>query len=235
MKQESLREKLLKFRSGYEAGNVVLTVRIDEPGVPLFGMVICTLGGYVISLETRLKKVFTLMITFTMLFNGGLIPSYMVNRQLGLVGMRWALILPGATGAYFVVMMMNAFKSVPESIVEAAYIDGAGHIRTMVQVMLPQCKSISAVVILNSIVVHWNAWLPASIYVPNKRELWPLQLWIRQLVADNETLMRNANPDYNRFLIQYALIIAATLPIILAMPFFQKYLESGVVAGGVKG
>jgi len=204
-------------------------------GATLFGMVICTLGGYVISLETRLKKVFTLMITFTMLFNGGLIPSYMVNRQLGLVGTRWALILPGATGAYFVVMMMNAFKSVPESIVEAAYIDGAGHIRTMVQVMLPQCKSISAVVILNSIVVHWNAWLPASIYVPNKRELWPLQLWIRQLVADNETLMRNANPDYNRFLIQYALIIAATLPIILAMPFFQKYLESGVVAGGVKG
>ena len=203
-------------------------------GSTAIGMAICTLGGYVMSRESKLRKTFTLMVTFTMLFSGGMIPSYMVNRTLGLVGTRWSLILPGATGAYFVVMMMNAFKSVPESIVEAARIDGAGHIRTMVQVMLPQCRSISAVVLLNSLVTHWNSWLPASIYVPTKRDLWPLQLWIRQLVADNDSLMQNTNPDYNRFLVQYAIIIAASLPIILAMPFFQKSLESGVVAGGVK-
>lgn len=204
-------------------------------GSTVFGMVICTLGGYVLSRDFRLRKQFTLMITFTLLFGGGLIPSYMVNRAIGLVNTRWSLILPGATGAYFVVMMMNAFRTVPESLVEASRIDGAGHVRTMLQVMLPQCKGISAVVILNSIVVQWNSWLPASIYVPNKRELWPLQLWIRQLTADNASLLQSANPDYNRFLIQYVVIIVSTLPIILAMPFFQKYLEEGAIAGGVKG
>ena len=198
------------------------------------GMVLCILGGYVLSRKTKLRKPLTLIVTFTLLFSGGLIPSYMVNRTLGLVGTRWSLILPGATGAYFVVMMMNAFKSVPESMVEAARIDGAGHIRTMAQIMLPQCRSISAVVMLNSLVVHWNSWLPASIYVPNKRDLWPLQLWIRQIIADNEGLMQSINPDYNRYLIQYAIIIAASLPILLAFPFFQKSLETGIIAGGVK-
>mgnify|MGYP002802348192 FL=1 len=135
----------------------------------------------------------------------------------------------------FMIMMMNAFNSVPKEMYEAARIDGAGHLRTMWQVMLPQAMNLGFVIILNSVVGQWNSWLPASIYVTNKKDLWPLQLWIRQITADSENFLRSSNPDYNRYLIEYAVIVAATLPILLAFPFFQNKLEKGVIAGGVKG
>lgn len=135
----------------------------------------------------------------------------------------------------FMVMMMNAFNSVPKEMYEAARIDGAGHIRTMVQVLLPQAMNLGSVIILNSVVMQWNAWFNASIYVPNNKKAWPLQLWIRQITADNQNFLRSANPDYSRYLIQYAVIVAATLPIIVLFPFFQDKLEKGVIGGGVKG
>ena len=105
----------------------------------------------------------------------------------------------------------------------------------MWQVMLPKAMNLGFVIILNSVVMQWNSWLQASIYVTNKKNLWPLQLWIKQITADNENFLRSANPDYNRYLIQYAVIVAATLPILLLFPFFQDKLEKGVIAGGVKG
>ena len=101
--------------------------------------------------------------------------------------------------------------------------------------MLPQAMNLGFVIILNSVVGQWNSWLPASIYTPNNKNLWPLQLWIKQIVADNANFLRSANPDYNRYLIQYAVIVAATLPILVLFPFFQDKLEKGVIAGGVKG
>lgn len=118
---------------------------------------------------------------------------------------------------------------------EAARIDGAGHFRTMSQIMLPQAMNLGSVIILNSVVGQWNSWLQASIYVPNKRNLWPLQLFIREITANNENFLQTSNPDYSRYLIRYAVIVAATLPIIVLFPFFQDKLEKGVIAGGVKG
>ena len=200
-----------------------------------FGMVLNILGGYVLSHETKLKKVMTIFVMMTMMFNGGLIPTYIVIRALGMVGTRWSLIIPGCTMAVFVIMMMNAFLSVPQATVEAAQIDGAGHVRTMLQICLPQTGGILTVIILNSVILQWNSWFNASIYVTNARELWPLQLWIRQIVADNEGILRSANPDYDRYLVQYAVIVAATLPVLIAFPFFQKKLEAGAMAGAVKG
>ncbi len=200
----------------------------------LFGVVVNVSGGYVLSRESKARPALILFITFTMLFSGGLIPMYMVIRKLGMVGTRWALMIPGCTNGFFLLMMMNAFRSVPESTIESARIDGAGHMRVMFQIMLPQARSMLVVVILNTVVLQWNAWFPASIYVPNKRDLWPLQLWIRQLIADNAGILLNANPDYSRWLVQYAVIIAATLPILIAFPFFQKRLEAGMIMGAVK-
>ena len=211
-------------------GNTLLYV----VGATTFGMTINILGGYVLSRKTRLKPFLSIFIMFTMMFNGGLIPTYNIIRSLGWVGTRWALLIPGCTVAVFVMLMMNAFRGVPESTYEAAQLDGAGHIRTMLQVALPQTGGITVVVILNSVILQWNSWFNASIYVPNSRDLWPLQLWIRQIVADNEGILLNANPDYNRYLIQYAVIIAATLPVLIAFPFFQKQLERGVISGAVK-
>lgn len=212
-------------------GNTLLYV----VGATSIGMIINTLGGYVLSRKTKLGPILILLVLLTVLFNGGLIPTYMVVKALGLVGTRWALLIPGCTNGMFVVMMMTAFRSVPESIVESARIDGAGHIRTLFSVMLPQTKGMATVIILNTVIMQWNAWFNAAIYVPTRRDLWPLQLWIKQIVAENENFLSSSNPDYGRYIIQYSLIIAATLPILIALPFFQEKLEKGVLAGGVKG
>lgn len=199
------------------------------------GFFLAVITGYALSRDTRIKPVMMGLIMFTMLFSGGMVPTYMVIRALGWVGTRWALIVPGCTNAMFIVMMMNAFNGVPKEMYEAARIDGAGHFRTLFQVMLPQAMNLGSVIILNSVVGQWNSWLPASIYVPNKKGLWPLQLWIQQITADNANFLNTSNPDYSRYLIQFAVIVAATLPIIILFPFFQDKLEKGVIAGGVKG
>ena len=215
--------------SGY-ANTIIYTV-----GATAIGFMIATLTGYALSRDTKLKKPISIILMSTMLFSGGMVPTYMVIQSLGWVGTRWALLIPGCTNAMFMIMMMNAFNSVPHEMYEAARIDGAGHFRTMWQVMLPQAMNLGFVIILNSVVGQWNSWLPASIYVTNQKNLWPLQLWIKQITADNENFLRSANPDYDRYLIQFAVIIAATLPILLLFPFFQDKLEKGVITGGVKG
>lgn len=215
--------------SGY-ANTLLYTV-----GGTSLGFLIATMAGYALSRDTKLKTPMTLFLMLTVLFSGGMVPTYMVVRTLGWVGTRWALIIPGCTNAMFMIMMMNAFNSVPKEMYEAARIDGAGHFRTMSRIMLPQAMNLGAVIILNSVVMQWNSWLNASIYVPNNKKAWPLQLWIRQITADNENFLRTSNPDYSRYLIRYAVIVAATLPIILVFPFFQDRLEKGVIGGGIKG
>lgn len=198
------------------------------------GFILNTIGGYVLSRKTKLKSTLTLLVLFTMLFSGGIVPLYMVVRSLGMVGTRWALILPHCTNGAFMVMMMKAFDSVPVSTVESARLDGANDIRVMFQIMLPQCFSFSLVTMVNTGIITWNAWLSASIYVPVDKSRWPLQLWIRDIVARNQDFMNWTNPDYSRYLVQYSVIILATLPILLLFPFFMKRLEKGVARGAVK-
>ena len=199
------------------------------------GFLLATVTGYALSRQSKLKPIVTMLIMFTMLFSGGMVPTYMVVKSLGWVGTPWALIVPGCTNAMFMIMMMNSFNGVPREMYEAATIDGAGHWRTMFQVALPQAMNLGYVIILNSVVAQWNSWLPASIYVPNKKSLWPLQLWIQQITADNANFLNSANPNYSRYLIQFAVIVAAAAPIVIAFPFFQDKLEKGVIAGGIKG
>lgn len=204
-------------------------------GTTVCGFLLATITGYALSRRTKMKPVVTGLVMFTMLFSGGMVPTYMVVRALGWVGTRWSLIIPGCTNAMYIIMMMNAFNSVPKEMYEAATIDGAGHIRTLFSVALPQAMNLGYVIILNTVVGAWNSWLPASIYVSNKKNLWPLQLWIQQITADNQNFLNTANPDYSRYLIQFCVIVAATLPIVIAFPFFQDKLEKGVLAGGIKG
>ena len=186
----------------------------------LCGFSLATVTGYALSRQTKMKPIVTGLIMFTMLFSGGMVPTYMVIKALG---------------AMYMIMMMNAFNSVPKEMYEAATIDGAGHARTLFQVALPQAMNLGYVIILNTVVAAWNSWLPASIYVPNNRNLWPLQLWIKQITAENQNFLNTSNPDYSRYLIQFAVIVAATLPIVIAFPFFQDKLEKGALAGGIKG
>ena len=192
-------------------GNTILYVI----GSTAFGFVLNVLGGYVLSRKVKGRALLMTLVTITMLFTG-------------------ALILPHCTNGAFMVMMIKAFDSVPESTVEAARMDGAGHLRVMFQIMLPQCFSFCLVTMVNTAIIAWNAWFSASIYVPTDKTRWPLQLWIRDLVASNQDFLNWTNPDYTRYLIQYCVIILATLPILLLFPLFIKRLEKGMARGGVK-
>lgn len=132
------------------------------------------------------------------------------------------------------IMIMNGFASVPESTVEAAELDGAGHLRIMFQISLPQCMSIAAVIILYSVVAQWNSWFQAYVYLSSAKEWWPLQLVVNQMIAENVSFMLTGTIDYSRYLIQYGLAVVATIPILVVFPFFQKYIERGAILGGVK-
>ena len=145
------------------------------------------------------------------------------------------MIIPGCTNAMFILYMMNAYMMIDRSYEEAAAIDGAGHFQIMFQVLLPQAKGMAMVLAINTAIMKWNSWFEASIYTPTQKELWPLQLWVKQLTANTTEFLKSSNPDYNQYLVQYAVIVIATLPLLAAMPFFIKKLEKGIAIGGVKG
>ncbi len=199
------------------------------------GFLISTVTGYALSRDSKLKKPVTMGLMVTMLFSGGMVPAYMVIRAIGWVGTPWALVIPGCTNSMFCIMMMNAFNGVPNEMYEASHIDGAGHLSTLFEIALPQAMNMGSVIILNLAIGQWNSWLPASIYVPNKKVLWPLQLVIRQITSENADFLNSSNPNYSRYLIQFAVIIAAIAPIIILFPFFQDKMEKGVIQGGIKG
>ena len=198
------------------------------------GFVINVIGGYVLSRKTKLGPFLTIFIMFTMLFNGGIIPTYMVVSRLGLLNNPLSLVLPSCTNAMFVVLGVNAFRSVPEATIESAKLDGTGHFGLMFRIMLPQAMGMFIVSMINTAIISWNAWFEASIYITSQRDLWPLQIWIKQLTADMGDFAMQTNPDWNSYIVTYCVIIVSMVPILLAMPFVQKQLQKGSLAGAVK-
>ncbi len=206
----------------YVAGNVI------------FGLIMNVIGAYCIFRKTKLSGFMTLFFIFTMMFGGGTVPTYMVIRNLGMTGTIWSLIIPGCTNAMFIIMTMNAYKQVPYSTIESAELDGAGHFTIMFKILLPQSMGLITVCMINTAILSWNSWFEASIYVPSNREIWPLQLWIKQIVADNSSILQAATPDWNKYLVSYCVILIATLPVLMCMPFAQKQLQKGSLLGAVK-
>ena len=200
------------------------------------GTILNVIGGYAMSRKTRYRNVMILYVMFTMMFSGGMIPTYIVMKGLGLVDSPLAVIIPTCTNAWFMVLTMNGFLSVPESTIEAAQIDGAGHLRIMFQIAFPQTMGISLVVILYALVGQWNNWFQAYLYLnSNAAKLWyPLQLVVDQMIARNANFLQSGNIDYSRYLIPFGLVVVSTVPILIVFPFFQKYIEKGALMGGVK-
>ncbi len=200
------------------------------------GFFLTVTAGYALSRTTKLKSFMTTFIMITMMFGGGMVPTYMVVKAIGWVNTPLAIILPGCTNAMFIIMMMNEFNRIPNDYFEAARIDGAGHFRILFKIMLPMAMNMGAVIILNSVVGTWNSWLQASIYITNRNtNMWPLQLYIREITANAESFLQSSTPDYSRYLIQFAVVIVSTLPILLLFPFFQDKMEKATITGGVKG
>ncbi|NLO83818.1 MAG: carbohydrate ABC transporter permease [Clostridiales bacterium] len=206
----------------------------------VFSAIFTTIAGFVLSRKTKLQKPLTLIVLFTMMFSGGLIPSYMVNLKLGLINNRLAIIIPGLLNAYYIIIMKSSFEQLPVSFEESARLDGAGPLRTLVSILVPLVKATIAVVVMFVLVQQWNSWFQASIYLPKRRDLWPLQLYLREMLVQNDVSRVMSGNDATRAadsmanLVKYGTTVVATLPILCAYPFAQKYFVTGVTLGGVK-
>jgi len=203
-------------------------------------LILTTLGAYPLSRKDLWGRNFVMgMIVFTMFFSGGLIPSYLNVRNLGLFDTRWALLLPGAISAFNLIVMRTYFQSsIPDGLIESAKIDGANEFRILGTVVLPLSAPILAVMTLFYAVGHWNSWFNAMIYLQD-RSLYPLQLILREILVQSQTNELLSGVNQNDVVkvsetIKYATIVVATLPILFIYPFLQKYFVKGVMIGALK-
>jgi putative aldouronate transport system permease protein len=231
----------LVFRNGFIINGYINTL-IYVAANTLLGTALTAIAGFVLSRPNlRLGTLFSLMILLTMMFSGGLIPSYMINRSLGLVNNRLGNILPGVINAFFIMIMRSAFVQLPASYEESAKLDGAGPVTILVRILMPLVKATLAVVIMNIVVMQWNSWFQASIYLARRRDLWPLQLFMREILVQNDTNRILSGTDAANaadnvaHLVKYSVTIIGTLPILAAYPFAQKYFVKGITLGGIKG
>lgn len=198
-----------------------------------------TLGYGLSKKELKLVKPIMLLILFTMYFSGGMIPTYIVVKNLQLLDTRWAIILPTAINTFNLIIMRTAFENVPQSIEEAALIDGASHMRLLWKIIIPLTMPTIAVLILYYASSHWNSWFSAAIYLRDSAK-YPLQLYLRDiLIIDSQQDMVLASDSGEKLalgsIIKYATIIVATVPMLLVYPYLQRYFTKGVMVGAVKG
>ena len=188
--------------------------------------------------EFRAKNIFIWFFIFTMLFSGGMIPTYMIVRYTGLLDSIWALILPGAVPVFNVILLMNFFKAVPRELEESAFMDGAGYFTILWKITLPLSLPALATLTVFSMVGHWNAWFDGMIYMSDSRN-YPLQTYLQSiLVSTNVKLMTKAQAELLRLIsdrtLKAAQVFIAAIPILLVYPFLQKYFVSGLTLGSVK-
>lgn len=177
-------------------------------------------------------------ITFTMFFSGGMIPGFLVVKNLGMVDTIWSMVIPGAIGTYFMIIMRTSFEGIPVDFEEAARIDGANDFTIMWKVIIPLSLPTIAVISLFYAVRHWNAYFNALLFL-RSRELFPLQIILREILVTNSMndMLTDISVDRQPIseTIKYATIIVSTLPILLLYPYLQKYFIKGVLIGGLKG
>jgi putative aldouronate transport system permease protein len=182
-----------------------------------------------------------MVITLTMFFSGGLIPTYLLVKSLGMNNTIWAMIIPGAISTYNLIVMRTFFQNgIPHEVQESAWMDGSSNFRLLLSIIIPLSMPIIAVMVLFYGVAHWNAYFNALIYLKD-RELFPLQLIMREILILNqsEDMGMDGAGMAERVLmaesIKYSVIIVSTLPILLLYPFVQKYFVKGVMIGSIKG
>ena len=222
-------------------GNSIIRVLVGGT----INVLLCILMAYPLSKtprQFRAKSMYMWFVIFLMLFNGGMIPTYVLVSRLGLIDSLWALVLPGAVPIFSVIVLMNFFKGIPPSLEESALIDGAGPWRIMVQIFVPLAKPSIAVVTLWSIVGHWNDFFAGLVYM-NDRTKWPLQTYIQSLSANidygnirNMTIEEIRRQwELSSITFDSAKVVVAMVPVLLVYPFLQRYFVKGIVMGAVKG
>jgi putative aldouronate transport system permease protein len=198
-------------------------------------LVMTSLGAYVLSKRYLPGRgALTAFVLVSMVFNGGLIPYYLVVKALGLTGSRWALIVPSAINTFYLIIMRNFFAAIPASLEESARIEGASEFRVLLQVVLPLSFPVLSTIGLFYAVFHWNEYFAAIIFL-SKGKLMPLQVLIRSMYQNaTDMMMFDALPPPTES-IKAATIIIATVPILCVYPFLQRYFVKGIMIGAVKG
>lgn len=218
---------------GYRNTLFILTVGV------FLDILMTSLGAYFLSRKrVMFKKPIMIFVMFTMFFSGGMIPFYLNLKDLHLTNSLWGLIFPFMINTYNLVILRTSFESIPESLIEAAQIDGAGHWTILTQIVLPLSKAILAVMVLYYGVSIWNSWFWASAIIRN-REIYPLQVILREILMQNDvtsmtTGVGAADQESVAMTIKYATIIVATVPILCIYPFLQKHFTKGTMVGAVK-
>lgn len=190
-------------------------------------------------IEFRSRIIYVWYFVITILISGGMIPSYIIMKELGLLNSLWALILPGAVSVFSVVVLLNFFRGLPRDMVESAFVDGAGHMRVLWQLYVPLSMPSLATLILLNAVGHWNSWFDGIIYMTSPKN-YPMQSYLRTIlftpqlgVLSREDALRMR--ELSDKTIKCAQIFIATLPILAVYPFLQRYFVTGLTLGSVKG
>ena len=205
-------------------------------------VVVTLLAAYPLSrADFRGKGFFNVIFIITMFFGGGLIPTYLVVSNLGLVDSMWAVILPGAFSVWNMTIARTYYRGIPQELREAADVDGASELTFFFKILLPVCTPVIAVLVLWQFVAMWNSYFDAMIYL-NDSAKQPLQLVLRSILIQNQPesgmiadMQSTAARAQLAELLKYATIIISSLPLLVMYPFFQKYFDSGIMAGAVKG
>jgi multiple sugar transport system permease protein/putative aldouronate transport system permease protein len=209
----------------------------------VINLVLTIMCAYPLSRKDFVGRNFLMFIvTFTMIFSGGMLPTYIVVRQLGLINTRWSMLLPGAVAAYNVIIARTYYQTnISDELLEAAFLDGCSNLKFLIRVVVPLSAPITAVLILFYAVGHWNSYFNAFLYLSNRR-LFPLQIFLREILVMNQiTSDMLYDPEIAMAkqgladLLKYSLIIVASVPIWCAYPFVQKYFVKGIMIGAIKG
>ncbi|MCI8441237.1 MAG: carbohydrate ABC transporter permease [Provencibacterium sp.] len=221
--------------------NTILYAAAESAGM----LCICSMAAYALS-SKRLKgrKVFNIYLLIPMYFSGGIIPLFLLIIKMGLYNTPWAIIIPGCFSIWYTILIKSYFGSLPESLREAAMVDGANCYQTFLKIYLPVAKPILAVVALYTLIGVWNEWFKSSIFLTDQR-LQPLQLYLRRILveqtvdlsqefASQEQLQADMERRLSSNQIKYSIIILSSLPMICIYPFFQKYFVKGVMLGSLK-
>ena len=204
-------------------------------------VVVTLLAAYPLSrADFRGKGFFNVIFIITMFFGGGLIPTYLIVSNLGLVDSMWAVILPGAFSVWNMTIARTYYRGIPQELREAADVDGASELTFFFKILLPVCTPVIAVLVLWQFVAMWNSYFDAMIYL-NDSAKQPLQLVLRSILIQNQPesgmiadMQSTAARAQLAELLKYATIIISSLPLLVMYPFFQKYFDSGIMAGAVK-
>ncbi|MBB6674030.1 carbohydrate ABC transporter permease [Cohnella nanjingensis] len=231
------------YEQTFSNSNFLRSILVSVERVVLgtgIGMIVTILTAYPLSkVHSRFKgrTTYTWFFVFTMLFNGGLIPTYIIVQKMHLMNSIWALVLPGAVSAWNMVLLLNFFKTVPKEMEEASLIDGASHFKTLLHIYLPISLPALATLSLFTMVGHWNSWFDGMIYITEARK-WPLSTLLQTIVVTEDFSKINLRPEDVKLIsnntVKASQIFIGAIPILLVYPFLQKYFVKGMVLGAVK-